>query len=630
MVRSAVGSAGDGTRACHQPGPAWLRTPGEALPIWTTASVLVLAAGLAAYAAALDTALDRLQVVAAHRLDVLAASLDGELARFEYLPSLLEMNPGVARLVDAPEDVDLRREVNLYLHGINATSGATTVYVLDQAGLCISASDWNMPGTPLGMNLSFRPYMRDALTTGHGRFYGVGVTSGLAGYYMSYALQSGGRQHGVATVKISLDKAESAWSKLPGHVLVLDERGVAILASRSAWKYRPTAPLTERLRHDITEARPYGKATLVPLDWRVEEGPTGDTSIVEMAGIRYLAATRELRHAAWKLIVLEDTAPTYGTARTFGATAALLTSVVLLLASLRWQRRRSIHHRLANQAALQAAHDALESRVEQRTAELREANVHLAGEVISRRQIELDLLATQDELVHAGKMAVLGQLSAGMVHEINQPLAAMRTLSDNACVFIQQGRMEDACSNLRRVAQLTDRLGSVTGQLRGFAYKSRQLDRPAVVRVALANAQFLLAHRLREWQVDLVVAIDPPDLAVSADEVRLEQVLVNLIGNGIDALSAVSRRRIVVEASRSGERCQIVVSDTGPGIPAVVLARMFEPFMTTKSTGAGLGLGLVISAHIVRDSGGTLQAHNIEGGGARFAIDLPLACRPLE
>ncbi len=626
MARSPPGSTG---RHDLRNGPQGfgtsLRRPANVLSAWASAIAVVLTIGSIGYVVAMKSGLDRLQVVAAHRLDVVAASLDGELARFEYLPSLLEMNPSVSRLIDTPSDSDLRNEVNLYLHGINATAGATTVYVLNRAGLCLAASDWNEPGTPLGANLSFRPYMREALAVGHGRFYGVGITSGLAGYYMSYALQSRGQQHGVATVKITLDKTERAWSKLPGNVVAIDERGVAILSSQPAWKFRPVTPLTQRLRDDIANARPYGKAELLPLDWKVEERLSAETAIVSLGGTRYFSATRELEHAAWKLVVLEDTAATYAAARNLGVTVALITSVLLLLAVLQWQRQRSVRHRLVNQAALQAAHDALESRVNERTAELVEANEHLAEEVGSRKAIESHLRATQDELVHAGKMAVLGQLSAGMVHEINQPLAAMRTLSDNACAFIGQGRTDEACSNLRRVAQLTDRLGSVARQLTVFAHKARQPPKPAVLQHALASAQFLLSHRLRERDVEIETSISPEDLAALADEVRLEQVLVNLIGNGIDAVSGGPVRRIRVEATQAGGRCIVSVSDTGPGIRADVLSRLFEPFVTTKVAGAGLGLGLVISAHIVRDSGGSLKASNLDGGGARFVIDLPLA-----
>jgi two-component system C4-dicarboxylate transport sensor histidine kinase DctB len=149
----------------------------------------------------------------------------------------------------------------------------------------------------------------------------------------------------------------------------------------------------------------------------------------------------------------------------------------------------------------------------------------------------------------------------------------------------------------------------------------------------IANAQFLVAERLRDNGVELVVQVMPAGLAALAEEARLEQVLVNLLGNAIDAMAASPQRRLRVEASvadTDGERCVIQVIDSGPGIRADILPRLFEPFITSKPAGAGLGLGLMISAHIVRELGGSLRAQNreggaMEGGGACFVIELPLA-----
>lgn len=604
---------------------ALMPRPAYAFSVWTSALAFVLAGGLVAYVAASRTGSARLEDLTAHRLDVVAAGLDGELARFDYLPSLLEMNPSIARLIDAPADAGLRDEVNFYLHGINATAGATTLYVLNREGLCIAASDWNQPGTPLGADLSFRPYMREALATGRGRFYGVGITSGLAGYFMSYALQDHGHEHGVATVKISLDSTGRSWEKSPGSVLLLDERGVTILSSHADWKYRPLAALSQRVLDDIADARPYGKAGLVPLDWQVEQQLSADTAIANLGGTQVFAATRALRQAKWKLIVLEDMAPVQLAARHAGITAALTLSVLLLLASQQWQRHRALRCRLASQADLQSAHDALEARVAERTAEMVDANARLAGEVRTRKDVELHLRATQDELVHAGKMAVLGELSAGMVHEINQPLAAMRTLSDNACVLIMHGRFDEVRGNLQRIAQLTDRLGLVTSQLKVFAHKAPRPLAPASLQQAIANAHFLLAHRLRRSEVEMSASVQPPSLTALADDARLEQVLVNIIGNGIDAVAGGAVRRVYVEAVAAGERCVVTISDTGPGIRQDLLSRLFEPFVTSKPAGAGLGLGLMISAHIVREFGGSLRASNHGAGGARFVMELPLA-----
>jgi len=590
----------------------------------SAALAAILAAALIADGIAMRSGLDHLHEAAQHRLDMIAAQLDSQQARFDYLPSLLEMTPGVFSLLDAPNDAALRREVNQYLHGINATAGAANLYVLDSGGRGLAASDWNEPGTPVGADLSFRPYVKDALARGSGRFYGVGFTSGRAGYFLSYALLDHGRQRGVATVKVDLEGLEPAWRKLPGSVLLADERGVSILSSREDWKYRPLAVLSPQMLADIAQTRPYGQAPLAPFGWDVQQRVAADAEIVQLADTRYLASTRSVNKGLWRLLVLDDTAPVRGTAVLTGVTAALAMAVLWLLGVTLWQRQRALRQRAASRDALQAAHDSLESKVALRTVELRDANLSLAEEVETRKAIEADLLATQNELVHAGKMAALGQMSAGMVHELNQPLGALRTLSDNACVLLEKNRLGDVRGNLQRIAHLVDRLGRLTWQLKAFAHRSRGPSAPVAVHQLIANAQFLVSQRLRDHGVELDVIVEPADLAALADDVRLEQVLANLLGNAIDAMADAPVRRLVVDAHAAEDRCIIRVIDSGPGIRADILARLFEPFVTSKPAGAGLGLGLMISAHIAREFGGSLRAANLDAGGACFTIDLPL------
>ncbi|MFT4069698.1 sensor histidine kinase [Paraburkholderia sp.] len=592
------------------------------------ALVFIGAAATMGHAVGMRAGLAGMREAAQHRLDLVSAGLQSDLARLDYLPSLLEMTPSVFALLASPGDASLRDGVNRYLQGVNATAGASSLYVLNLAGVGVAASDWNEPSTPIGTDLSFRPYVKDALAHGRGHFYGMGFTSKRAGYYLSYALYHQGRMSGVATVKVDLEKTELGWKKLPGSVLLIDQRGVVILSSREEWNFRPLAPLTPRMLGEIAATRPYGDATLNPLNWHVMKRLAPDASLITLDDRRFLGTTRPLGQNGWSLIVLDDVAPVGANARDLAIIAALAAAVLLLLAMIFLQRQRALRHRLAGQAALQAAHDSLESKVAERTAELRSAVSQLGNEVEVRKAIEADLRVTQAELVHAGKMAALGQMSAGMVHELNQPLAALRTLSDNACVLLEKSRLDDVRSNLHRVAHLVDRLGRLTYQLKAFAHKASPIRVPVAVAKAVSGAEFLVRQRLQENNVELEVHVHPATLCALAEEARLEQVLVNLFGNAIDAMAASPRRLLRVTAQvadGSGARCVIEVSDTGPGIRADILLRLFEPFTTSKPAGAGLGLGLMISAHIVRELGGNLLGRNIDGGGACFTIELPLA-----
>ncbi|NRF71750.1 sensor histidine kinase [Aquincola sp. S2] len=572
------------------------------LPRWCAALGAVLLAAWIGHQVALQTGLSRLREAAAHRLDMLATGLEADLSRFDYLPALLEITPVIPALLDGPADPTLRDAANRTLNSVSATVGAEMLYVLDAGGTSLAASDWQDSGTTIGQDLSFRPYVTDAIRQGRGRFYGVGITSRRPGYYLSYALRRGERLRGVVAVKVNIEDAERQWRNLPGDVMLIDERGVVILSTREDLKYRPVAPLEAGQRAEVQRSRPYGEASLTPLDWAALEAPAANAQQVALDRRPHLASTRALQRTPWRLVALDDLAPVRAVALYAAITAGLAMAVLVLAGVTLWQRQRAVRQKLASQAALQAAHDSLEATVVARTAELR---------------------ATQADLVHAGKLAALGQMSAGMVHELNQPLTAMRTLSENAAILLEQDRRADVQGNLRRIAGLVDRLARLTSRLRTFAHKSEAP--PAAVPLArcIADAQALVGADLKSRDIAFDSDVQPPTLQVLADEATMSSLLINLFRNAIDAMHEAPQRRLEVRARASGERVLLTVSDSGPGIRADILARLFEPFVTSKPAGAGLGLGLVISAQLVRGVGGTLRAANRAEGGACFTVDLP-------
>jgi two-component system, NtrC family, C4-dicarboxylate transport sensor histidine kinase DctB len=573
----------------------------------TAAVALVAAAAWLGYALAFQRGLDHLHVAAQQRLAVEAARLDGHLSRFEYLPSLLETSPSVFRLLRNPEDSALQQSVSLYLKSIDLLAGADNLYVLGVSGEALAAADFEDPGTPVGRNLSYRPYVREALAGGRGAFFGVGITSARAGYYLSYALKDGGMTKGVAAAKVNLDSFEQGWRNSEGEVLLVDERRVTILASRDEWRYRPMAPLSPEMYDDILRSKPYADHELKPLGWTIVAQSEGGTArVTSERGIAYAISELPINRGLWKLVLLNDEAPTRRTALITGAMSGLACLAALLALSLVMQRRREIRQRLANQAALQAANDMLETRVQERTAELR---------------------AAQDDLVHAGKLATLGQMSAGIVHELNQPLAALQTAADNAILLVDRGSIGDARGNLTRIGELVRRLGRLTGQLRVFAYKSSSPLDAVSVEDAVAESLKILTARVKEGGVAVVTEVDS-NLNVVADQTRLEQLLCNIVANALDAVESVERKSILIKAAKEeGEaaRCRIAISNSGPAIASDVLQRMFEPFVTTKPAGKGLGLGLMLSNHIARSFGGELRARNLVPDGAEFVVILPLA-----
>jgi two-component system C4-dicarboxylate transport sensor histidine kinase DctB len=564
------------------------------------ALALVALAAYAAHQLALRSGMDELRTATEHRLDLLASGLNADLARFDDVPALLEMTPIVPALFEAPENPALREGVNRYLAGAAATLGAEMLYVLDGNGVSLAASDWDRPGTTVGQDLSFRPYVVDALRRGHGRFYGVGITSRRPGYYLSYALRHGDAPGGVLAIKVDLAGIENGWREQSADVLLLDERGVVILATREALKYRPLQSLDGSQQADVRRSRPYGDATLQPLPWTQVRRLGDDVALVALEGRERLAASRALRQAPWRLVVLADPAPQRRLARYAAATAALAMAVLLLAAVALWQRRRAVRQKLANQAALQAAHDSLEATVTARTAQLR---------------------AAQAELVHAGRMSALGQMSAVLVHELNQPLTAIRTLSDNASILLEQAHPQEVQDNLQRIVRMVDRLSRLTSRLKTFAYKSERPVQPVSLVDCLAEAHATVAELARRHGVQIEIDVQPADLQVLGDEASLDSVVLNLMRNAIDAMQSSPVRLLRIHASRHGERVWVEFRDSGPGIAPEILPRLFEPFVTSKQAGSGLGLGLVVSAEMLRGMQGSLTASN-EDGGACFVVEL--------
>src|SRR2546430_4127452 len=442
------------------------------------AVALVVAASWLGYAVAFQRGVDHLRRAAQQRLAVEAARLDGHLSRFEYLPSLLETSPSVFQLLGAPSDPALRQTVSQYLKSINLLAGAENLYVLGVSGDTLAAADFEQPGTPFGQNLSYRPYVSEALSKGRGAFFGVGITSARAGYYLSYALKDGGEMRGVATVKVNLDSFERAWRDIDSDIVLLDERRVTILSSRDAWRFRPMAPLSHQMHDEISRSKPYGNHELTPLGWTfVAQFSDGAARVTAENGAAYTLSGRPINRGLWKLVLLDDDAPTRQTARIIGAMSGLACIVALLAVGLVRARQRAIKQRLANQVALQAANDMLEIRVQERTAELR---------------------AAQDDLVHAGKLAALGQMSAGIVHELNQPLAALQTAADNAVLLVDRGSIGDARGNLTRIGELVRWLVRLTGQPRVFAYKSSSPLDSVSIEHAVAESLKIVAARVKE------------------------------------------------------------------------------------------------------------------------------------
>lgn len=600
-------------------------------------SALVAGVSFAAYQISQRLGLAELQTTGRQRLDLYAASLEREIGKYAYFPATLGLEKDVLDLLMHAGNARQVGKVNSYLEQLNERAGTLAIYVMNDKGRVLASSNWRRSDSYVGEDLSFRPYFRDAMETGSGRFFGIGTTRSEPGYYLSSALAAESHTLGVAIVKVSLEQLEKSWSTVEAPVLVADENGVVILSSVPDWKFTTLRPLDETTRTAFDRTQQYNRRALQPLGVhetaRLDRGARlvqvakdnqEMVSVFPVAG-RFLAQAQPLTGTPWFLTVFSNLEQVDGMSSSRATVAGIAGILLCILAMMINQRRRHLSDRLLAREALQAAHDELERKVEARTTDLSAANQKLQDEIAERIRAERTLRAAQDELIQAGKLAVIGRLSAGIAHELNQPLAALRTLSGNAVRFLARGDQETTRSNLERIAQLVDRMGLITGQLKAFAHKSSGRPGPVDLRPVLAHAIALLDQRLRAMGAQVETHFSEPPVCALCDANRLEQVLVNLIGNALDAMNGQPGARVEIDVTATATMAVLRVRDHGAGLAEEALSRLFEPFFTTKEAGVGLGLGLAISAGIVNDFGGTLNGANHPDGGALFTLEIPLA-----
>jgi two-component system C4-dicarboxylate transport sensor histidine kinase DctB len=324
-----------------------------------------------------------------------------------------------------------------------------------------------------------------------------------------------------------------------------------------------------------------------------------------------LIHARPVGSLGWQIVQFGDIGEVRAVALGGGVAAAFAAAFIIGLAA-------HFRHRRQRREELRRIYDGLETRIAERTADLTE-------QVAALERTKAILRETRDAAVQAGKLATLGQMSAGISHELNQPLAALQTFADNAAALLARGRTDEVAENLQMISELVGRTGRIVRQLKTFARKEAATPQAVSVGTAIEHALVIVEPRRREIGARIVVA--PPDagLYCLAEAGRLEQILVNLLRNGLDAVAGQDEPVLEVTAGTEGGQVCIAVRDHGPGLSDEARSHLFEAFYTTKPAGEGLGLGLAISLTIAESYGGTLSAQNAPEGGAVFALRLPAA-----
>ena len=548
-----------------------------------------------------------------------AAVLRSELERHRSLPMVLAQNPDLAAVLTRPDAsgaARLSRKFEILARDVRAAA----IYALDAEGRTLAASNWRLPTSFVGSSYRFRPYYYEAMRDGQATFFALGTVSGRPGLYLSRRVDGpAGQPLGVIVAKVEFDALEADWRASGEPTYVTDADGVVVITTVPAWRFRTTQHLSADLRRRLAETQTAGSTVPGPLPFN-----TAGTDLVRISsdipeGL-YAAASDPIPDIGWQVNLLspsgDDISRAVASARWLGAmTVALLAALTGILL-----RRRQRARAMASEA--EQARIELERQIDLRTTELRSANDQLNHEIDERRRLETVRQDLQDELIQANKLATLGQIAAGVAHEINQPVAAIRTHADSASVQLRREDTEGALRSLANIDRLTERVGVITDELRAFSRKTRSGTVAVGVDSAIDGALLLVAGRLREKGIRLERHPAPAGLAVKAERNRLEQVVLNLLQNAIEALDGVPAPVIELGVRVKGRQAIIQVSDNGPGVTPAVRARLFTPFTTDKPD--GLGLGLVISRDIVAGFGGELVL-DPTSSGARFSIRLAKA-----
>jgi two-component system C4-dicarboxylate transport sensor histidine kinase DctB len=521
------------------------------------------------------------------RLALYSGNIISELQRTSVVPLLLARDPELTTALDTG---DFSRASGQLISARDEIAAAS-IRLLDPSGRVVAATNRNLIGTHYVTNAFYVEALRSRETV----FTAAESPSGGTEFNYSRALMTGGKAAGVIVVEAELSKFERSWAGISDAVLVLDSEGRIILTTEPKWR---GLTLSEALAvRSVPSA--LERALQATADW------ANDAPDAYLRGQAVMRTETRIPFRGWRMVAYSSYASVRERVNAVLALEIMGFAIVLAL-GFYWLSRR---------ARMQSATYRAES------AELRALNARLSREIAERERVQQDLAVAEQTLAQSSKLAVLGEMSAAVSHELNQPLAAMKTYLAGARLLLQRARPAEALSSFQRIDDLIDRMGAITRQLKSYARKGGEAFEPVDMRQAISGALAMMEPQLKHRTVAITRTLPRLPVMVMADRVRLEQVIINLLRNALDATKAVSDPQIEIFLT-AGESAVLTLRDNGPGVSD--LEKLFEPFWTTKKPGEGTGLGLAISSSIAADLGGRLTAHNAEGGGAVFELQLPI------
>ncbi|WP_422108551.1 sensor histidine kinase [Vibrio lentus] len=587
--------------------------------------------------------------------------IDSELEKFKQIPDLLSHDPRLSSYFahDAQANKMTATDLNKLLFEWSNQSQADTIYIHDQSGTVVASSNYQKPRTFVGENFSFRPYFASAIKGDKTHYVALGARSNVRGYFLSSPLYIADNIVGVITVKVSLENLENILTSDDFEIVVLDSNQVVFLSSQPNWLYQSLLPLTQGQQQEIARNRQYGQSKISIIDAFQASSVTSSNNNSPSTNNQTQLTTNQLNKLGnfklypastsnnqYQVVALKETKAELRKVLQIDAIFLVIYSLVVLIA---WSWRQTYLAKIA----LTQLNQNLEHTVDKRTHYLKQSNDQLQQTIYQYQESQLKLKQTEQELTQTAKLAVLGELSASINHEINQPLAALRTYSENSLKLLEMDRSDLVKSNLEKMIGLNSTITEIIARLKVFTRKvTKQQHHVANLHQAVNNSTSILSAVMIKQGITLRLSTIPDDLNIAIHPTELEQVLVNLIHNATQALQqqafqqqALQQQDLLQQATEQqsldhkdltqqaspqigiewqlqGDICKLMVWDNGIGMADDKLNQLFDPFFTTKPE--GLGLGLSISKRIIEAYNGTINANPREPSGMVFSLNIPL------
>ena len=574
---------------------------------FTVVVVLCVLIGYAAFRQIFDQTIEKEAARHRQNLETVSLSINATLSKYEELPQAIAKDARIHAALKAKATERTLEQANEYLTEINRILGTDTIYIMNHNGLTLASSNWDQPDTYVGDNYSFRPYFMGAMEKGIGKFYGIGVASGKPGYYIACPVILGGETLGVITIKIRLSEIQSAIGEFNDYLVVTNEDGIVILSSEATQLYKATRQLTPETLEKIRITRQFYGQSLDPFQFHGAPLFIDDDNERKLLnGESYLVQSVPLGGRGWDIVQISSTRETRTVAL---ATAGAIGFAFgfLMISLLNWYYRRAAHREKLEIFAN------IEMQIQDRTTEL-------TSKIHDLEKAEIILKKTRDDAVQAGKLAALGQMAAGVTHELSQPLSAIQLYAGNTKKLLESGNLPLAFENIDSINALVTRAGAILSELKTLYRNDETRVEPIVLNAIIQNAVLVMNPFIRKANIRL--DIEGLDDKVMSSTGKLEQVFINLMSNSVDALASNDDGIISIQCARLGEKVVVRYVDNGPGLSEEAAGKIFEPFFTTKPSGKGLGLGLAISKFIVDAIGGKIECHNLPAGGLEFTIVL--------